>query len=239
MKPTDMEIRYALDMIEDLMGTGLKDALRYVADEDNAKWYHLNISQWLDKNIDYLNKNGIRYCTGSTKLVFLTNELENWVIKLNFDRSTDPYYVEEGLVMDFCQIEADNYQRAVENDLGEYFAATYNVGKVNDTNVYLQEKAEVDEYFFDRMVEYAKDRELVKREDFEDEEEYREALEQCVWEDFDEEDRLEAVFGGEVDRLCKLFDFVDDNEINDLHENNFGITPDGRYLVIDFSGFSD
>ena len=57
-----------------------------------------------------------------------------------------------------------------------------------------------------------------------------------------EEERLRAVFedSDNIDEttLQKLIGFVDNYEINDLHEGNIAIRPStGHYVLMDYSGY--
>ena len=77
--------------------------------------------------------------SGCTKIVFVLDELENWVIKI--DLGGLPY----------CQREADNYAAAVKENLAEYFAATYFFTEVDGVKFYIQELLDCHDDFGDDL----------------------------------------------------------------------------------------
>ena len=232
MRPTNKEVSIAIDIIDKLMSVGLYDALTYHKINSDKEYYRLGLSDWLEGHRELLRAEGIDYSWGQTKLCLLCDVLDDWVIKLGFLRSTDPYYVKEGLDKDFCNLEAEYYVKACDNNLGEFFAATYEVGEINGVHIFLQELAQPDEdYFMDCFEEYA--RQGNDRDDFDNDEQYDDYIDDIV-EDMDNDERIYAVFGEESDNLVN---FIDMFEINDLHEANYGLTKDGRAVIFDFSGY--
>lgn len=232
MRPTNKEVSIAIDIIDKLMSVGLYDALTYHKINPDKEYYCLGLNNWLEDHKALLRAEGIDYSWGETKLCLLCDVLDNWVIKLGFLRSTNPYYVKEGLDKDFCNLEAEYYIKACDNNLGEFFAATYEVGEINGVHIFLQEKTQPNEdYFIDCFEEYI--RQGNDRNDFEDDEQYCEYIDENV-EDMDNDERIYAVFGEESDNLV---DFIDTFGINDLHEANYGFTKDDRVVIFDFSGY--
>ena len=232
MRPTNKEISIAIDIVDKLMSVGLYDALTYHKINPDKEYYCLGLSDWLEGHKELLRAEGIDYSWGQTKLCLLCDVLDDWVIKLGFLRSTDPYYVKEGLDKDFCNLEAEYYMKACDNNLGEFFAATYEIGEINGVHIFLQELAQPDEdYFMNCFEEYACQGN--DRNDFDDDEQYDDYIDEIV-ENMDNDERIYAVFGEESDNLV---DFIDMFEINDLHEANYGITKDGRAVIFDFSGY--
>lgn len=232
MRPTNKEVSIAINIIDKLMSVGLYNALTYHKIEPDKEYYYLGLSDWLDGHRELLRAEGIGYSRGETKLCLLCDALDDWVIKLGFLRSTNPYYVKEGLDKDFCSLEAEYYVKACDNNLGEFFAATYEVGEINGVHIFLQELAPPDEISFrDCFEEYASQGN--DRNDFDDEERYYDYIDEIVG-DMDNDERIYAVFGEESDNLV---DFIDMVGINDLHEANYGLTKDGRAVIFDFSGY--
>lgn len=232
MRPTNKEVSIAINIIDKLMSVGLYDALTYHKIEPDKEYYYLGLSDWLKGHRELLRSEGIGYSWGETKLCLLCDALDDWVIKLGFLRSTDPYYVKEGLDKNFCSLEAEYYIKACDNNLGDFFAATYEVGEINGVHIFLQELAQPDEdYFMDCFKKYA--RQDNDRNDFTGEEQYDDYIDEIV-KDMDNDERIYAVFGEESDNLV---DFIDVVGINDLHEANYGLTKDGRAVIFDFSGF--
>lgn len=232
MRPTNKEVSIAINIIDKLMSVGLYNALTYHKIKPDKEYYHLGLSDWLEGHRELLRAEGISYSWGETKLCLLCDALDDWVIKLGFLRSTNPYYVKEDLDKDFCGLEAEYYIKACNNNLGEFFAATYEVGEINGVHIFLQELAQPDEdYFMDCFEEYAYQGN--DRNDFDDDERYDDYINEIV-EDMDNDERIYAVFGEESDNLV---DFIDMVGINDLHEANYGLTKDGRAVIFDFSGY--
>lgn len=226
MKPTEKEIKIALVLIERLLSIGLKDELA------------CNDINWVDDHKKELYDMGISYNYGSTKLCLIYDALDRWVIKLSYDRSYDIAYSESGCAIDFCMREADNYASAVQKGLGRFFAATYLVGEVQGTKVFLQEKLHTDEDYFDEyFTDYVEDRFDIN--DYEDDSDYFDDIQDAAYQ-LDDEQRIEAVFGDSAsfEELCALNDFINDYDINDLHCQNYGYDDNQNNKIIDFSGYS-
>ena len=160
---------------------------------------------------------------GYTKYVFEFDFVPNVVVKCN-KKSTK---------RDYCSIEAENYKKAINEELEKYFASTFFLTEQCGVSFYIQERAElVDDSIEDEMYNYAsklcsEQKEEMDEDDFND----------CVWEfldNFDAEESLNAVFGEdyETDRLIA---FCEQNRINDLHRGNFGFKRDFP-VIIDFCG---
>ena len=46
-----------------------------------------------------------------------------------------------------------------------------------------------------------------------------------------------VAFGKDREEFNKLIDFLDDNDINDLHTGNIGVNSNGRYVFTDYAGY--
>ena len=46
-----------------------------------------------------------------------------------------------------------------------------------------------------------------------------------------------VAFGKDREEFNKLMDFLDDNDINDLHTGNIGVNSNGRYVFTDYAGY--
>ena len=223
MKPTLQEIKIGERIVEDLVAHGL---LEVVVERDEGP----DLAEWSTDNEVFLEEKGIVTRTGETKICLLSDELPDWVIKVGY---TYPGASVED--KDYCSIEADNYERAVEEGLDEFFAAIYEIYEVclpeeygcnRRAIFYIQERAEPNE-----------EKTSSTCHDF---------LCSCCsckncdycWEDGDDYDRLESLFG-EMGRLDKLFRFVKEYKVNDLHSGNFGYTKKGKVKIIDYSGYED
>ena len=174
---------------------------------------------------DVLSESGIIIKSGATKIVMLMEELDGWVLKTNFHHRR----------YDYCQREALNYLRAMEEEVDEYFAECYWFARAGSMDFYIQKRVEtgcwveqtVKEYF----EEYAGSELGYCAEDYETEEEYWDALSDAV-ENLEDTDRAAAVFCWD----SRLSDFIIERDINDLHEGNYGRVDD-RFYIIDYSGF--
>lgn len=174
---------------------------------------------------DVLSESGIIIKSGATKIVMLMEELDGWVLKTNFHHRR----------YDYCQREALNYLRAMEEEVDEYFAECYWFARAGSMDFYIQKRVEtgcwveqtVKEYF----EEYADSELGYCAEDYETEEEYWDALSDAV-ENLEDTDRAAAVFCWD----SRLSDFIIERDINDLHEGNYGRVDD-RFYIIDYSGF--
>lgn len=222
MKPIEIEIDRALDIVKDLIPYGLHDALK--GEEDNKEFF--------EDAKDYADKNGISFFHGASKLVIIDEE-SDWVIKLSYDCSID---VDEGMESDYCKRELYNYEKACEEGIDKFFAEIHMVGEVDGIEVYLQEKLKVDdgvEEDVDKIFrDYVYSLDESYYDDIEDEDERRALLADEVYE-MDEGERIEAIFGFEE----RLITFIENNDINDLHSGNFGYR--GADLVImDYSGWN-
>lgn len=225
MKPTEKEINIALNIVDALCAEGLRNELVY---SGHCIWAE-------NEGEKILKDMGIRYNYGATKFVLVCEDLENWVIKLSYEVSES--FIEETGIFNFCEREAENYEAACKKGLEQFFAATYKVGIVQDVNVYLQERVDPDnELFYAYFEEYVDER---YSECDREAENYWNMVEEDIY-DLGDEERLEAIFRQDytVEEIRELIEFCEDYDINDLHECNYGVTPDKRNVIIDFSGYS-
>ena len=165
---------------------------------------------------------------GETKMVFFSPKIEDWVIKI-------PRY-SEGI--DYCKIEVENYKKACENHLEEFFAPTYFVGCFLGVPVYIQKRVfcddgDIESSFYDWMSQSMED----ERDDYNTDDDFCDAV--CdATNNMCTADRLWAVFQGytDPDKIDALFCFCNREDINDLHSGNFGY--DGNTpVIVDFSGY--
>ena len=225
MKPTEKEINIALNIVDALCAEGLKNELVYSG--------HGN---WVENEGEKIMKDmGIRYNYGATKFVLVCDDLENWVIKLSYEVSKS--FIEETGISNFCAREAENYEAACKKGLEQFFAATYKVGTIQDVDVFLQERVDPDnELFYTYLEEYVDERYSECDREAED---YWNMVEEDIF-NLEDGEKLEAVFRQDftVEEIIELIEFCEDYDINDLNECNYGVTPDKRNVIIDFSGYS-
>ena len=224
MKPTTNEIEIAKKIVNDLVSHNFFEA---ILSRDNEPYY-----EWCDSHKNYLESNGLSLHCGETKACIISNKLSNWVIKVGFVGMDD--YHERST--DFCAIEEQNYQNAVKEGLEEFFAASYELCSLtppeefnfeDDVTFYIQEWAEPDEEKTSCTCQsYLRSSDGYYDGD-EDEDTYY---------DPEDEDRIYSLFGDNK-RVCDLFDFICNWNINDLHSGNFGYTINGTPKIIDYSGY--
>ena len=159
-------------------------------------------------------------CTvGATKTVFFLDDCDHWVIKIGRTKEEDHW----------CAKEVEIYQKACKLNLQDYFAPTYFFTNAGGWNFYIQAKAYCDDdyvsdYFYSAAsTHYDKD-------DFEDEDDYYEAVSDAA-DNMDDEETIMAVFSSPA-----LLKFIQDEHLNDFHAGNFGELGDDMVLV-DYSGY--
>lgn len=219
MKPTEYEVKFANELIEKLMQYGLKTGLQYQWDK-SLNWDRLNWRGWVDNNEDKFE--GTSFRCGATKICVIDDRLGDWVLKAGFDRSTSRYYKERENDADYCELEAENYEKARAQGLERYFAQTFLFKEVDGVKFYWQEKVTVDEEEICRLSG------CVSEDD--NGEEY---IDTDEFDDMCDDKRVEMLFNDK-----QLEEFIEENGINDLHSGNWGWTKDGRIVALDYSGFA-
>lgn len=217
MKPTAKEIEIAKKIVKILIENDFSDAL---IDEDT--W-----TDWCDNHVRLLEANYLEGFCGVSKACIFSDELPNWVIKTGFT------WEEDDDDFDYCTIEAHNYQDAIIEGVGEFFAASYELctvtpseckGLLNNIYFYIQEKAEPDEEKTSSTCERYINGDCESSDPW--------------YHDHSDTDRLESLFG-EDKNFDKLLKFIKEWKINDLHSGNFGYTKNGIAKIIDYSGYED
>ena len=246
MKPTIADIEWATNIMNELFARGFYTALRYEERTYSCggnHYYHLGFDDWEYAEGDYFRSNyGLHFYRGETKSCIVDFDRPEWVIKVPFDRSTNPRCRknEDGTDINYCALEAEKYARACAEGIEECFAATYEVGEINGVKFYLQEFANVDEdSTTDSFYEYASEQvEKYFDRDEEDERNEEHFIDE-IWDfinDMDDGERVMAVFNNHKN-VRKICNFIYDEGINDLHSANWGFTNDGREVIIDYSGY--
>ena len=165
---------------------------------------------------------------GATRNVYVS-ESHEWVIKIGLDTR-----------LDYNKLEAKRYKMAVEKGLGKYFAETILIGEISSSSsnsVSIQRKYCIDEnltidsfwHYLDKNYYLNKNFEGSEYE-CEEDERYREV------EDLDSVEAVYAVFSGDR-KVSELEDFLATEDINDLHEANFGYDEHGDPFITDFAGY--
>lgn len=248
MKPTIADIEWATNIMNELFAHGFHTALRYEEriysySRGENRDYRLGFDDWEYAEGDYFRSNyGLHFYRGETKGCIVDFDRPEWVIKVPFDRSTNPRCRknDDGTSINYCALEAEKYARACAEGIEECFAATYEVGEINGVKFYLQEFANVDEdSTTDSFYEYAS-KQVEKyfcrdKEDEDSEDRFRSEIWDFIYE-MDDGERVMAVFNNHKN-VRKICNFIYDEGINDLHSANWGFTNDGREVIIDYSGY--
>ena len=181
---------------------------------------HNAFYDWADSCHDFGNYT-IDFFTGATKVVAVIDGID-WVLKVDF----------VGNYLLYCGAEASNYEWAVKEGWGKYFAAEFLLGEFYGTEVYVQELTFPDEdAVSDSCYEfYTKDM---------NEEESEEWWDSVGPDGLDDVERVAAMFPElKGSDLGKFWQFLDRFHINDLHIGNFGWrSSDNTPVIFDYSGY--
>lgn len=179
--------------------------------------------RWDNPIHDYLPE-GVECYEGCTRMCFKLETLPGWVIKVDFKETKG-----------YCKREADNYADAEEFGIQDCFASTYRLTELDDGRVVIiQEACSVNE---DAVTSEWYDYVARNSSEFIDDEHAEDP--DYIWDavsDLDTTDRLYAIFGDEK-RFNVIDNFCYDNQINDIHEGNWGWTAEGNLVLIDFAGY--
>ena len=193
------------------------------------------------KKLQALDDNFI-LASGVSKVAIIPKE-KNYVIKIpyygvyrksNGIKCFDPYFSSISKSSDYCKSEEIIYNKAKANGLDTFFAEIEQIGKIKSTPIYVQRKAVIFEDVY-----YPED----------DEEENLNEHEISIFKtittkysDLVEDEYL--LLSWMKDFICsygelafdKLYNFLSDNNIQDLHSENIGYICE-KPVLVDFSGF--
>ena len=193
------------------------------------------------KKLQALDDNFI-LASGVSKVAIIPKE-KNYVIKIpyygvyrksNGIKCFDPYFSSISKSSDYCKSEEIIYNKAKANGLDTFFAEIEQIGKIKSTPIYVQRKAVIFEDVY-----YPED----------DEEENLNEHEISIFKtittkysDLVEDEYLPISWM--KDFICsygelafdKLYNFLSDNNIQDLHSENIGYICE-KPVLVDFSGF--
>ena len=183
------------------------------------------VDEWIADNRDWLNAHAAHIYHGLTKIVIDDPDLVNWVIKITLYSQAK---------VDFMKLEYRNYIKAKESGYAQFFAETVWGGEIAGCNFYLQERCYNDE---DEKRSTLRDYSysISDQDPDETDEEYEDRL-MDEEDDYEDEDNCRA-FLGDTSIVDSLIEWLNENDINDLHMGNFGQRADGQYIIFDFSGF--
>ena len=193
------------------------------------------------KKLQALDDNFI-LASGVSKVAIIPKE-KNYVIKIpyygkyrksNGIKCFDPYFSSISKSSDYCKSEEIIYNKAKANGLDTFFAEIEQIGKIKSIPIYVQRKAVIFEDVY-----YPED----------DEEENLNEREVSIFKTITtkysnlvEDEYLpiswmkDFIFSyGEL-AFDKLYNFLSDNNIQDLHSENIGYICE-KPVLVDFSGF--
>lgn len=237
------EKNHILDLIQDSVTDLIKDAGDGILFSGGGGY-----EDFLDDTYEFIENyhpevDWIR--NGVSKIVISYNDLPNYVIKVPFKGRYNDYEDESEFFInancykpyrninnwDYCESEANCYHDAKEYyGLGDMFAKTEYLGKIEDTPIYISEK--ITTLMSDtRVKNSSKHTEKIARS-------LRDKYE--IDYGFCEGDGLSAFINcyGEK-RTEELVSFLEEYDVSDLHEGNIGYDLYGNVKIIDYSGWYD
>ena len=184
-----------------------------------------------DWHFDIVDKLGGRYSNGCSKIVLFFDEYPDIVVKIPFegiryvDCDKDFEVVNERhFSQDYCSSELDIYYEALNVDLEDVFAEEAYIGCYHGISLYAAERCS--EYYFWSVKEPSEDSkkkaEQILPSGYCEMKEYLPIIIEQYGEEFAE----------------KLVSFIEEFEINDLHNGNVGV-KDGMFKFIDYSSYDD
>lgn len=217
-----------LDEILEALSYGTFDEI------DEAEFYPVVVHPFSEKY-----KKPFDYATGATKGVLIFEQL-GFVIKIPFCRNTEDCYYNSAYGeyeccyftgadtdngWDYCEAEADKYERAETEGLAQCFAKTEKIGDIDGYPIYMQELADI--Y---KSIDYQSSH---------TEEDSRQVSSICNSNNFymfNIEWLSDAFhyYGEKV--FHKLLEFIRTVGINDLHDGNIGYIGN-RPVLVDYSSF--
>ena len=202
---------WAMGVVSYLLDYGLEDIIL------TSQYHSYDSSCWENKYRSTFQEKGLSIHHGATKLCIMDEYNPDWVVKLGFE----PVAHEQR--NNFCQIEANYFSEACARNLERFFAPIYYVGTLSKVKIFIQEKEEVDvdvieSSFRDYYIDH-----------------YSSSY-YSEWNEMNEEEIICSVLGSSSE-VYRLIDFIEENDICDLHSQNWGITKDSNIVLIDYSGY--
>lgn len=199
--------------------------VEFGADEDNME------TGAIERVYDQLDET-TETAYGASKFVIFLNEKEvvkvpfNGAWQFSWNDDIDDY--EDDMVFDYyrctdyCAVEAAIYKKAVKAGVEMFFASTKSVGTTfTHKAIYVSER--VNDWYSDKKISPSNDS-------------IEKAKKICCYLPID---WIALAYEKYDDELVnRLLDFIDDENINDLHTGNLGIRADGSPCILDYSGFN-
>lgn len=203
-------------------------------ENDEADFYSIVVQPFSEKY-----KKPFDYATGATKGVLIFEQL-GFVIKIPFCRNSEDceynntygeyeccYFTgaDTDNGWDYCEAEANKYERAEEEGLAQCFAKTKKIGDIDGYPIYMQELADI--Y---KSIDYQSSH---------TEEDSRQVSSICNSNNFYmfNIEWLSDAFHYYGEKMFhKLLEFIRTVGINDLHDGNIGYIGN-RPVLVDYSSF--
>lgn len=203
-------------------------------ENDEADFYSIVVQPFSEKY-----KKPFDYATGATKGVLIFEQL-GFVIKIPFCRNSEDceynstygeyeccYFTgaDTDNGWDYCEAEANKYERAEEEGLAQCFAKTKKIGDIGGYPIYMQELADI--Y---KSIDYQSSH---------TEEDSRQVSSICNSNNFYmfNIEWLSDAFHYYGEKIFhKLLEFIRTVGINDLHDGNIGYIGN-RPVLVDYSSF--
>jgi len=216
----------ATELLEVLFKFGFDKVLENFTRGNYEKWIRKTLNS--DADVSYVNdmedcyvfsdgNSEVYMASGASKIAFWVDESDS-VFKMGFNK----------LRCDYCGLEAEYFAEAKRLGLDEFFASTEFVMWCNNIGVYVAERAEVS---FERL---SSDLYEKLKSDGMDEDTISDTINEadCCCEFMD----WLVPYYADTDKASKLFEFLNESDINDLHSGNIGYIGN-RLVLIDYSGY--
>ena len=208
----------------ELFEHNFKQAITCRIDKDGYPRYQ--VRRWEEEHLEDMEEMGVELFCGATRVVISSCD-DDWVLKFDIQHPDH--------TCSYNEREAENFKKACEAGLDEYFAAMYYIGEVCGVKVYAQEKVNMDEdKVSDEWTNY-----LVSCGDYDECETDEEKYEAASYDTYnmDQDERVYAMLGSGCES-DKVICFLDDNSINDLHAANWGYRNGNlEPVMVDYAGF--
>ena len=177
--------------------------------------YCLNFSDsslgWYEFADKMADNKEVELTNGATKGVFIFPD-NDYVFKIELDSGC-------------CKREEEIYEEAEEAGLERFFAKTVLYDIINGVEIYAQPKLITPAFDKDETVDLS----LAALELLNSCNDYNGLCDNTLFEEF--------YITYDISLLEQLIDFINDNDINDLHSNNIGYTVKNEPVFIDYGGY--
>ena len=188
----------------------------------------------IEKVFDQLDSS-VNTAYGATKFIIFLNDKE--VVKIPFNGcywydSCEDWRFDEFYVENYCAKEAEIYRSAEDAGLAEFFASTKFCGRtVNGKPIYVSE----------RVYEFYDSGAIREKTDSFSENSMTKAkeLKEAMYTRLHVEWVARAIEYYGFEAVQKLFKFINEENISDLHTSNVGFREDGSPVILDYSGYEE